>query len=238
MSQDWVLITGASKGIGLAVAKKCTELGYRAIGMARSAPTESASFAEFLCVDLSDPRATATALAKISNLPITRLVNNMGYTHSAALEDVTFEDLNRLVNLNLRTTIQVTQASLPAMRAAHFGRIVNISSRAAMGKSHRTVYAAVKSGLHGLSRTWALELAPHITVNCVAPGPIETEMFRSVNAEESETTQRILQTVPMQRFGQPREIAHAVTQFLDKDAGFTTGQLMHVCGGLTVGLAG
>lgn len=238
MSRGWVLVTAASKGIGLAVAQRCSALGYQVVGMARSVPEDVEVFADFVCVDLSDPLATADALRGLSDRPVTRVVNNMGLTHSALLEEVDFADLDRLVNLNLRTTIQVTQALLPTMKAARFGRVVNISSRAAMGKVQRTVYSAVKAGLHGMTRTWALELAPHVTVNCVAPGPIETEMFRSVNAAQSARTQHIMDTVPLRRFGAPREVAHSVAHFLDEDAGFTTGQLLHVCGGLTVGLAG
>lgn len=236
MSGDWVLVTAASKGIGFAIAQKCAAAGYRCVGMARTAPQERSAFADFICVDLSDADATARALdIALAHRPITRVVNNMGLTDSAALEDVRLEDLHRLVNLNLRTTIQVTQALLPAMYDARFGRIVNISSRAAMGKAKRTVYSAVKSGIHGLTRTWALELAPYITVNCVAPGPIETEMFKSVNDDAAPATQKILDTIPVKRWGKPREIAHSVVHFLDDDAGFTTGQILHVCGGLTVG---
>lgn len=238
MNGEWVLVTGASKGIGLAVAQKCAEEGYRCIGMARSVPSDDAAFAEFLSVDLGNPAEAAKALKKaLEGRAVTRLVNNMGFTHSSALEDVQFSDLDRLVNLNLRTTIQMTQAVLPAMRAAGFGRVVNISSRAALGKAQRTVYSAVKAGIHGLTRSWALELAPCITVNCVAPGPIETEMFRSVNADVSAATQKILDALPARRWGQAREVAHSVVHFLHQDAGFTTGQILKVCGGITVGQA-
>ena len=125
------------------------------------------------------------------------------------------------------------------MKQARCGRIVNISSRAALGKELRTVYAATKAGLHGLTKTWALELAPHqITVNAIGPGPIGTELFHAANPPDSPRTQAILEGIPLHRLGAPADIAHAVSFFLDERASFITGQVIYVCGGLTVGRAG
>ena len=123
------------------------------------------------------------------------------------------------------------------MKAARFGRIVNISSRAALGKELRTVYAATKAGLHGMTRTWALEFAAHgITVNAVGPGPIGTELFHQVNPAGSPRTKAIIEGVPVKRLGTPEDIAHAAAFLLDERAGFVTGQVLYVCGGMTVGL--
>jgi NAD(P)-dependent dehydrogenase (short-subunit alcohol dehydrogenase family) len=123
------------------------------------------------------------------------------------------------------------------MRARGFGRIVNVASRAAYGKELRSAYAASKAGLIGLTRTWALEYAAHgITVNAVAPGPIATELFRAGNPEGSERTRRIVEGVPAGRMGEPEDVAHAVMFFLDRRSSFVTGQVLPVCGGLTVGL--
>ena len=132
----------------------------------------------------------------------------------------------------------IIHALLPAMREARFGRIVNISSRAALGKEERTVYSATKAGLLGMTRTWALEMAPYgITVNAIGPGPIATDLFLSGNPPDSPKTKKILATIPLGRMGQPAEIAHAVASFMDDRAGFTTGQVLYVCGGMTVGLS-
>ena len=154
------------------------------------------------------------------------------------LEDVTVADLEAVVSLNLRCSIQCAQAVLPAMKAARFGRIVNVASRAALGKELRTVYAATKAGLLGMTKTWALELAAvGITVNAIGPGPIGTELFHQANPADSPKTKAIVEGVPVKRLGTPEDIAHAAAFLLDERAGFVTGQVLYVCGGMTVGLA-
>src|SRR5690606_37473794 len=102
------------------------------------------------------------------------------------------------------------------------------------GKLDRTAYSAMKAALNGMSRTWALELAPHITVNVVAPGPIETEVYRRLNTRTPEEISAFLQTIPAARMGTPEEIAYAVSYFLDRRSAFTTGQTLYVCGGLSI----
>ena len=117
--------------------------------------------------------------------------------------------------------------------------MVNIGSRAALGKGGRTVYGASKAGLAGMTRTWALELAADgITVNTVAPGPIATELFNQSNPPGQPKTLALEASIPVGRVGQPEEVAHSVAMFLDPRAGFITGQLLYVCGGISVGLAG
>jgi NAD(P)-dependent dehydrogenase (short-subunit alcohol dehydrogenase family) len=128
---------------------------------------------------------------------------------------------------------------LPAMKAARFGRIVSISSRAALGKALRTVYAATKAGIEAMTKTWALELGEHgITANAVGPGPIGTALFHRVNPADSPRTRAIIEAIPVRRLGTPEDVAHAVASLLDERAGFITGQTLYVCGGMTVGNAG
>jgi NAD(P)-dependent dehydrogenase (short-subunit alcohol dehydrogenase family) len=125
------------------------------------------------------------------------------------------------------------------MKAARFGRIVSVSSRAALGKELRVAYSAAKAGLEGMTKTWALELAAHgITANAVGPGPIGTELFHQNNPADSPRTRAIIEGIPVKRLGTPEDVAHAIASLLDERAGFVTGQVLYVCGGMTVGNAG
>jgi NAD(P)-dependent dehydrogenase (short-subunit alcohol dehydrogenase family) len=234
-----VLVTGASNGIGRAVAARATQDGFLAVNLDVAPPGELLPGETFYRVDLTDEAATRAVLAEVvaKHAPL-RLVNNAGMVRPASLEETTPEDLAAVVALNLRAPLLCAQALLPAMREAGFGRIVNIASRAALGKELRSAYASTKAGLIGLTRTWALELAPQgITVNAIGPGPIGTELFHRANPHNSPKTRAIIEGVPVRRLGTPGDIAHAAAFFLDDRAGFVTGQVVYVCGGMTVGLA-
>jgi NAD(P)-dependent dehydrogenase (short-subunit alcohol dehydrogenase family) len=191
-----------------------------------------------ITADLADPAATAAALTEaLAGGPVTRLVNNVGAVFPAALEDQTLDQVDAAFGLNLRCAVQCTQALLPGMKGVGFGRIVNMASRAALGKELRTAYAATKAGLIGATRVWALELGAHgITVNALGPGPIATELFNRANPPGDPRTRAIVESVPVKRVGTPEDVAHAAG-FLDERAGFVTGQVLYVCGGLTVGTA-
>lgn len=236
--QPAALVTGGSRGIGAAIVQRLLARGLPVVILDREAPAE-ASAARFVQCDLTDLAATQAALGRIAEQnAILWLVNNAGIAAPATLEETTIEDFDRVVAINLRACILSAQAALPAMKAAGKGRIVTISSRAALGKELRTAYSATKAGVIGLTRTWALELAPHgITVNAIGPGPIETELFKSANPHNSPRTQAIIRGVPVQRLGQPEDIAHAADFFLSDGASFVTGQVLYVCGGMTVGVA-
>lgn len=225
-----VLITGGSNGIGAAIAQRCRADGYEPVILDRTG-------ADAIHCDLADPESTREALKiALADGPITRLVNNVGAVFQNAVSDQTLEEFDTAIGLNLRSAFLCTQAVLPSMRAAGFGRIVSMSSRAALGKTLRTAYAATKAGLQGMTRTWALEEGANgITVNAVGPGPIATELFVNANPADSPQTQAILQSVPVKRMGTPDDVAHAVSYLLDERSGFVTGQTLYVCGGMTVG---
>ena len=133
----------------------------------------------------------------------TTVVHNAGVIRAALLPEVDLDDLDALVELHLGCAIQLVQSALPAMRAARFGRVVLLSSRAALGLQTRTGYSATKAGMLGMARTWALELAPEgITVNVVAPGPVRTDMFHDVIAAGSDDERRLAASVPVRRLGE------------------------------------
>lgn len=238
---DTILITGASRGIGLATAKLLSEQGFDIIGIARNRSDDPFP-GTFYAADLGDETKTDAVMRNImaKHPKIDGVVNNVGINVLEALGEVDLDNFRRVIDINMRIPIQITQALLPGMKERGYGRIVNLSSRGALGREFRTSYGAAKAGIVGMTRTWALELAKHgITVNCVSPGPTETEMFRKNNLEGpkgEENRRKFLSGVPMDRFGQPDEIAFAIAVFIDRRASFMTGQLLHACGGSSVGV--
>jgi NAD(P)-dependent dehydrogenase (short-subunit alcohol dehydrogenase family) len=233
-----VLLTGASSGIGLATAEAFLARGYEVISLARRACPLRADALRSVLVDLMDADATrAAALEIAAETPATTIVHCAGAIREKPLEDVQAADLIALTNLHVLAAISLVQANLPAMKAAHFGRIVLISTRAVLGLAKRTAYASTKAGMLGLVRTWALELAPHgVTANAVAPGPIaDTEMFEAIIPPGSPKMAAAARQIPAGRFGTPADVARAVMFFADPEASFITGQTLFVCGGTSVG---
>ncbi|WP_285672295.1 SDR family NAD(P)-dependent oxidoreductase [Paralimibaculum aggregatum] len=227
-------MTGASRGIGRAIAERALAEGYRVVGLSRAAVADAGWLHEE--VDLAAPDARARLAGIAARHAPCRLVANAGIVRAGAVEAIADADFDASMRINLQAVIWSVQAVLPAMRAAGFGRIVTLGSRAALGKPGRAVYAGSKAAVTGLTRSLALELAPDgVTVNCVAPGPIETEMYAENQPEGSPARAAAIARVPLARMGRPAEVAHAAMHFLSDDAGYTTGQVLHVCGGLSVG---
>ena len=233
------LVTGASAGIGQAIAQALIAKGRTVVNIDRATPGWHDPKLVSFEADLTDAASTrAVAETVTRQYAVTALVNNAGATRPGTADSATLGDLDTVVGLHLQAALLLTQACLPSLRACGHGRIVNMASRAALGKPDRVVYSATKAGLIGMTRTLAMELgADSITVNAVAPGPIATDLFRRSNPEGAPQTQRILDSILVKRMGTPEDVARAALFFLSPDNGFVTGQVLYVCGGTTLGVA-
>jgi len=231
------LVTGGSAGIGAAICRHMINAGYEVVSLARRRPDWSHHALHAVEVDLMDARATEEAVANVvREFAISTVIHNAGIIRPNLLPDVAQKDLHDLTQLHLGAAILLVQAALPGMRERKFGRIVLMSSRAALGLQTRSAYSATKAGMIGMARTWALELAPFgVTVNVVAPGPIgDTEMFREVIPEGDAREAAIAKSIPVGRLGTSDDVARAVMFFADPNNSFVTGQLLYVCGGASV----
>ncbi|MEI7037199.1 SDR family oxidoreductase [Fulvimonas yonginensis] len=229
------LVTGASKGIGRALSQRLADAGHHVVGIARE---PDASFpGTLVSIDMGDTRALASALADLAGrYAFDGVVNNLGLARLHPLGQIDLGDVDAMMHVNVHSTIQTVQALLPTLKAKGWGRIVNVTSLVTVGIPNRSGYAAAKAAVNSLTRTWAMELAETgITVNAVAPGPVETEMFRRNTPAGSEAEGRFLSMIPMRRLGKPEEIAAAIAFLLSDEAGFITGQTLFVDGGGSIG---
>lgn len=231
------VITGASKGIGLDLAHRLTQQGYRVINIARNAPENGPEGLITVRADLLDPVAVEQAATEIASVhEVTHFIHNAGLIWPNLVEEAKPSDLTGLTQLHLGSALTLLQAFLPAMKAQSFGRVLFNGSRAALGVPTRTAYSATKAGIIGMARTWALELAPHgITVNVVAPGPVQTDNFWGIVDKGSDREAKLAASLPVGRLGTVRDVSNAFLFFCDPENSFVTGQTLYVCGGASVG---
>lgn len=231
------VVTGTSSGIGLDLARRMLDRGWHVVGLSRRAPDFTHGRLESVSVDLLDEAETAAVAKDIARRrKVTHIVHNAGLVWPNLLEDVKPEEVDGLTRLHVTSPMILTQALIPGMRERGFGRIVFVTSRASMGVPTRTAYSATKAAVHGMARTWALELGPDgITVNVVAPGPILTDNFWGIVPKGSEREQKIAGQLPVRRLGTVDDVSRAVLFFAEAEAGFVTGQVLFVCGGGSLG---
>ena len=236
MKTKTTLITGGGSGIGATLTKNLIAKGEVVITLGLDLPNWKHDNLISYQADLTDTEQTNEAAQLISSShKINNIVHNAGMILPNLLPKVKTDDILTLSHLHLAAPIALTQAILPNMINDKNGRIVFISSRASMGMPTRSAYAATKAGIHGLAKTWALELAENnITVNVIAPGPVLTQNFWDLVPKDSELQQEISDNIPVGRIGTTGDIANAVEFFLDEKASFVTGQVLYVCGGTSL----
>ena len=236
------LVTGASRGIGQAIALALGQSGATVIGSATTdagahAITESFQKAEILgcgvCLDVASSESIDQAIAFIKSqygMPAI-LVNNAAVTHDNLLLRMKDEEWHKVIETNLSSIYRLSKACLRDMLKARWGRIVSITSVVgATGNAGQVNYAAAKAGVVGFTKALAQEVGSRdITVNAVSPGFIDTDMTRQLSEEQRAI---LLQKIPIQRLGQPNDIATAVTFLASDAAGYITGQTLHVNGGM------
>jgi 3-oxoacyl-[acyl-carrier protein] reductase len=240
------IVTGAARGIGASIALRLAEDGLdvavldldeASCAATLAGVTDRGRRAVAVGANVADEVAVKAAIAKVVAAlgPPTILVNNAGILRDRSLAKMTLDEWDSVINVNLRGAFLMAREVQPHMRAAGWGRIVNLSSTAALGNVGEANYAAAKAGVQGLTKTLALELGRHgITANAVAPGFVETEMTKAVAAQvgmsfDDMKEQQVRQTA-VGRVGLPDDIANAVSFFADERSGFVTGQILYVAG--------
>lgn len=239
------LVTGASRGIGRAIARSLASAGATVIGTATTEEGASSIANHFarwglpgdgIVMNVTDQASVDEGVKTITTAhgsPLI-LVNNAGVTHDNLLLRMKSDEWDQVLDTNLSAIYRTSKAVLRGMTKARWGRIINLSSVvASMGNPGQANYAASKAGIEGFSRSLAKEIGNRgITVNCVAPGFIDTDMTRSLSDAQRES---MLQAIPAQRFGEAEEVAELVAFLASSHAGYITGESIHVNGGMYMG---
>jgi len=235
-----VLITGGSRGIGAECVRKFAKLGHNVAFIYRSSEEKAKALAEdtgafAVCGDVSDAQSARNAVEKSIEIlgGCDVLVNCAGISEFSLFQDITEEMWSRMLETNLGGVYRITRDVLPTMISQKFGRIVNISSMwGEVGASCEVHYSASKAGVIGLTKALAKEVAPSgITVNCITPGAIDTDMNRHLGED---VLREIAEETPVGRLGTAEDIANAVVFLASEASSFITGQVLGVNGGFVI----
>ncbi len=229
------LVTGGTRGIGKAIADRVSQLGYETwiTGTSKTETTRT-GIARYLPCDFTNSESVTDLAALIAQENIAVLINNAGINRLGPLENYANRDFEDLFKVNVLAPFQLSKAVLPDMIRQKYGRIVNVSSVFSLvSRSGRSAYSMTKTGLLGMTRALALEVAKKgITVNCIAPGFIETDLVRDSLGPQG--IEELKTRIPLGRLGQAPEIAHAVEFLISPENTYMTGQNLVVDGGFTV----
>ena len=231
-----ILVTGASKGIGNAIANELQSVGEVFV-TGRDEQALTACNAKGFCVcDLSKDINILAKFIEEKNIDV--LINNAGEYIYGALETMNIADIQRLYQTNLIAPAYLISKAIPHMKGQRWGRIINIGSiSGVMGEAYASIYSSSKSGLIGLTKALALELAEFdITVNTINPGWVETELGMNSIEESEFSKEEIMETIPQKRFVKPQEVAKFCKYLISEDAKGITGQSINICAGLSVGI--
>ena len=238
------VVTGAASGIGLGIAEALAKAGARVLLAdiaAEKAQAEAQKLrqqnllADAYTLDVTNGQSIAAFVAAAAKLdtPVDIIVNAAGWDRIQPFLENTSEFMDRVLAINLRGPVGLTQKLVPAMAAAGYGKIVNVASDAGrVGSLGETVYAGAKGGMIAFTKSLAREVARyHITVNCVCPGPTDTPLFA---AQPEKVRLALEKAIPFRRIAQPQEIANAILFFASARSDYVTAQVLSVSGGLTM----
>lgn len=231
-----ILVTGASKGIGRAIAEELKNIGNVFVTARNESALKTLNVQGYCVCDLTGECSSLADFIKANKIDV--LINNAGEYIYGGIETMTPAQIKSIFKTNLESPAYLISQAVPLMKKNHWGRIINIGSiSGVMGEANASLYSATKAGLVGLTKALALELAEYnITVNTINPGWVDTELGNQSIEESEFSRDEIIECIPQRRFVKPEEIAKLTRYLISEDAKGITGQSINLCAGLSVGI--
>lgn len=231
-----ILVTGASKGIGRAIAEELKTIGNIFVTARNEAALKDLGAKKYCICDLTSNCEMLAEFIKSNKIDV--LINNAGEYIYGEIDKMSPEQMHRIFRTNLEAPAYLISQAVPYMKEQKWGRVINIGSiSGVMGEANASLYSATKAGLVGLTKALALELAAdNITVNTINPGWVDTELGNQSIEESEFSLEEIIECIPQRRFVKPEEIAKLARYLISDDARGITGQSINLCAGLSVGI--